>query len=98
MVAFKMRQLAWTNSRSTAVTHLTCSETRLVVPASFSHFPKNSSPRKGFKGFFSLPSFSLLLLYCCFRVLRNHFNTNKARLAGSGSAAGATKSEGCSAQ
>jgi hypothetical protein len=57
-----------------------------------------SSPRNGFNGFFSLPSFSFLLLYCCFKVLKNHFNTNRALLAGSGSFAGATKIEGCSAQ
>jgi hypothetical protein len=31
-------------------------------------------------------------------VLRNHFSTSSARFAGSGSAAGATKRDGCSAQ
>lgn len=31
-------------------------------------------------------------------MLKNHFNTSKARFSGSGSLAGATKSEGCSAQ
>ena len=36
-------------------TYLTCSLTRLVVPALSSHFPKNNSPRKGLRGFFSLP-------------------------------------------
>lgn len=41
--------------------YLTCSETSCVVPASSSHFPKNSSPRKGFRGFFSDPNLSLLL-------------------------------------
>jgi hypothetical protein len=60
--------------------------------------PKNSSPRKGFKGFFSFPNFSLRLAYCCFSVLKNHFNTNSARFCGSFSCAGATKIEGCSAQ
>lgn len=78
--------------------YLTCSETSFVVPASSSHLPKNSSPRKGFNGFFSEPSSSLRLLYCCFRVLRNHFSTSKARFAGSSSEAGATKIDGCSAQ
>lgn len=41
---------------------------------------------------------SLLLLYCCFKVDRNHFKTRSARLAGSCSEAGATKMEGCSVQ
>jgi len=38
---------------------LTCSETKCVVPDSSSHFPRKSSPRNGFNGFFSLPNFSL---------------------------------------
>lgn len=47
-------------------TYLTCSLIRVVSPASgsFSHLPRKSSPRKGFKGFFSLPSFSLREQYC----------------------------------
>ena len=69
-----------------------------MVPAWSSHFPRNSSPRNGFKGFFSDPRVSLRLQYCCLRVLRNHFRTNKALFAGSFSAAGATKIDGCSAQ
>lgn len=69
-----------------------------VIPAASCQYPKNSSPRKGLSGFFSLPSLSFLLLYCCFNVLRNHFSTSKARLAGSFSEAGATKIVGCSAQ
>lgn len=79
-------------------TYLTCSLTRLVVPASSSHLPRKSSPKKGFRGFFSLPSFSERLAYCCLSVVRNHFMTSMARLAGSCSAAGATKTEGCSVQ
>ena len=78
--------------------YLTCSETRLVVPESSSHLPKNSSPRKGFRGFFSVPYLSDLLLYDCFKVVKNHFSTSNARLAGSFSEAGATKMEGCSVQ
>lgn len=78
--------------------YLTCSETNCVVPASSSHFPKNSSPKKGFSGFFSDPYLSLLLLYDDFNEVRNHFSTNSARLAGSGSEAGATKTDGCSVQ
>ena len=31
-------------------------------------------------------------------MLRNHFNTSRALFAGSGSAAGATKMDGCSVQ
>ena len=78
--------------------YLTCSDTSCVVPQPSSHFAKNSSPRNGLSGFFSEPSFSFLLLYCCFRVLKNHLRTSRARLAGSFSDAGATKSEGCSLQ
>lgn len=78
--------------------YLTCSLTSWVVPAWSSHLPKKSSPRKGLSGFFSLPSFSDRLAYCCFNVLKNHFSTSMARLAGSCSAAGATKTEGCSVQ
>ena len=81
-----------------AITYLTCSLTSRVVPAWSSHLPRNSSPKKGLRGFFSLPSFSDRLAYCCFNVLRNHFRTSMARLAGSLSAAGATKTEGCSVQ
>jgi hypothetical protein len=79
-------------------TYLTCSLMSCVVPTESSHLPKNSSPRKGFSGFFSLPSFSLRLAYCCFSVLMNHLITSMARLAGSFSAAGATNTEGCSVQ
>lgn len=79
-------------------TNLTCSDTSSVVPASSTHLPKKSSPRKGFKGFFSLPNFSLRLAYCCFSVLRNHFSTSNARLWGSSSFAGAVNIVGCSAQ
>ena len=79
-------------------TNLTCSETSFVVPASSSHFPRNSSPRNGFNGFFSEPSLSLLLQYCDFNTLKYHLNTSRARLAGSFSAAGATKIVGCSVQ
>lgn len=81
-------------------THLTCSLINWVVPVSSSpfHLPRNSSPRNGFSGFFSLPSLSLRLAYCCFSVLKNHLRTRAARLAGSGSRVGATKSEGCSVQ
>lgn len=78
--------------------YLTCSLISSVVPAVSSHEPRNSSPRNGFSGFFSLPSFSLRLLYDCLRVVRNHFKTSIARFAGSGSLAGATRTEGCSAQ
>ena len=69
-----------------------------VTPASSSHFPKNSSPRNGFRGFFSLPYFSLRLAYCCFKVERNHLSTSSARFSGSDSAAGAAKKGGCSHQ
>lgn len=78
--------------------YLTCSDTNCVVPAASSHFPMNSSPRNGFSGFFSDPNLSFLLLYDCFNVLRNHFNTSRARFAGSCSKAGATKMDGCSVQ
>ena len=60
--------------------------------------PRYSSPKKGFKGFFSDPNLSLLLLYDDFNVVRNHFKTSKARFAGSGSEAGATNIDGCSVQ
>ena len=79
-------------------TYLTCSDTNCVVPAASSHLPRNSSPRKGFNGFFSDPNLSFLLLYDCFNVLRNHFKTSRARFAGSCSEAGATKMDGCSVQ
>ena len=79
-------------------THLTCSLISSVVPASSSHLPRKSSPRKGFNGFFSLPSFSLRLAYCCFNVLRNHFSTNIIRFDASFSFAGATSTRGISAQ
>ena len=69
-----------------------------MVPDASSHFPKNSSPKKGFKGFFSFPNFSLRLAYCCLSVDKNHFNTRSARFLGSCSFAGATKRAGCSAQ
>ncbi len=68
------------------------------MPAASSHLPKNSSPKNGLSGFFSLPNFSLRLAYCCFNVLKNHFITSMHRFAGSFSAAGATKTEGCSVQ
>lgn len=69
-----------------------------MVPALSSHLPKNSSPRKGLSGFFSLPYCSLRLAYCCFSVVKNHFSTKSARFAASGSCAGAAKTEGCSHQ
>ena len=78
--------------------YLTCSETRCVVPASSSHLPKKISPKNGLSGFFSVPYLSLLVLYDCFNVLRNHFNTRRALFAGSFSEAGATNIEGCSVQ
>jgi len=68
------------------------------VPASSTDFPRKSSPRKGLRGFFSLPNFSDRLAYCNFNVARNHFRTSRARFWGSFSAAGATKIEGCFAQ
>jgi hypothetical protein len=68
------------------------------VPAASSHFPKNNSPRNGFSGFFSDPNSSLRLQYDDFNVVKNHFSTKSALLAGSFSAAGATRMEGCSAQ
>jgi len=78
--------------------YLTCSEIRFVVPASSSHFPRYNSPRKGFSGFFSEPSLSLLLAYDDLSVVKNHLRTSKARFAGSCSAAGATNIDGCSVQ
>ena len=87
--------------KSTSCTYLTCSLTNLVRPftsPSGSKLAKNNSPRKAFKGFFT-PSFSSRPAYCCcLRAARNHFNTSKARFCGSGSEAGATKIDGCSAQ
>jgi hypothetical protein len=68
------------------------------VPDSSSHFPRNSSPRKGFNGFFSLPNFSFRDEYDDFRDERNHLSTRSALFAGSGSRAGATKIDGCSVQ
>ena len=78
--------------------HLTCSLISSVVPALSSHLPTKSSPRKGFRGFFSLPYCSLLLAYCCFNVVKNHFSTRSALLAASGSLAGAANTDGCSHQ
>lgn len=69
-----------------------------VVPAWSTHLPKNSSPRKGLRGFFSLPNFSLREVYCCLRVLRNHLSTNMQRFCLSFSAAGATRTDGISDQ
>ena len=60
--------------------------------------PRNSSPREGFRGFFSLPYCSLRLAYCCLRVVKNHFRTRNALLALSASFAGAANTAGCSAQ
>lgn len=57
-----------------------------------------SSPRNGFRGFFSFPNLSLRLAYCCFKVLKNHFNTSNALFWGSFSLAGATNIDGCSPQ
>lgn len=68
------------------------------MPASSSHFPKNSSPKKGLSGFFSFPYCSLRLAYCCLRVVKNHLSTSKALLAGSSSLDGAAKTLGCSHQ
>lgn len=79
-------------------TNLTCSLMSSVVPAPSSHFPRNSSPRNGFSGFFSFPYCSLRLAYCCFNVVKNHFKTRSARFAGSDSLAGAAKTDGCSHQ
>jgi len=79
-------------------TDLTCSLINSVTPASSSHFPRNSSPKKGFRGFFSFPYCSLRLAYCCFKVVKNHLSTRSALLAGSDSLEGATKTEGCSHQ
>jgi hypothetical protein len=78
--------------------YLTCSLINSVVPASSSHFPRNSSPKKGLRGFFSFPYCSLRLAYCCLRVVKNHFNTRRARFLGSASFAGAAKMAGCSHQ
>lgn len=80
------------------IPYLTCSDTNCVVPAASSHFPRNSSPRNGFNGFFSDPNLSFRLLYDCFSVVRNHLSTSRARFAGSCSKAGATKIAGCSVQ
>lgn len=79
-------------------TNLTCSLMSSVVPASSSHLPRKSSPRKGLSGFFSLPYCSLRLAYCCLRVVKNHFSTRSALLEASGSLVGAAKTEGCSHQ
>lgn len=78
---------------------LTCSLTNFVVPASSTHSPRKSSPRKGFSGFsfFRLPLSSLVACWC-FRVLRNHWRTKSARFSEFCSFAGATKRLGCSAQ
>ena len=89
--AYRRHRISWK-------THLTCSLTSLVSPASSCHFPRYSSPRNGLNGFFSVPYLSLRLAYCCFKVVRNHLSTSNERLAGSGSEAGATKIEGCSVQ
>lgn len=78
--------------------YLTCSLINSVLPAASSQCPRKSSPRNGFRGFFSLPYCSLLLAYCCLSVVRNHFSTSRARLAGSASSAGAANTEGCSDQ
>ena len=96
MVAIRVSSLIRT--WSTEPSYLTCSETSSVIPEASSHLPRWSSPRKGFKGFFSDPNLSLLLLYDDFRVVRNHFKTSNARFAGSGSEAGATNIDGCSVQ
>lgn len=60
-------------------THLTCSLTSSVSPVASFHVPRNNSPKKGFRGFFSDPSFSFLVAYCCLSVERNHFSTSMAR-------------------
>lgn len=78
--------------------YLTCSLTSSVSPEASVHLPRKSSPRKGFKGFFSEPSFSFLVAYCCFNVDKNHLSTSIDLFCASGSAAGATSSEGISAQ
>jgi hypothetical protein len=77
---------------------LTCSETSVVSPASSVQVPRKSSPRKGLRGFFSLPNCSLRLAYWCLSVERNHLRTRAARQAGSDSATGAVRSGGCVAQ
>ena len=86
------------NKRRGGFSYLTCSLVSVVVPASSSHLPKNTSPRNGLRGFFSFPYCSLRLAYCCFSVVRNHFKTATDRFRGSGSCAAATKTEGCSHQ
>jgi hypothetical protein len=78
--------------------YLTCSLINSVVPASSSHFPRKISPRKGLRGFFSLPYCSLRLAYCCLSVVMNHLRTSSARFCGSFSFAGAAKTDGCSHQ
>ena len=79
-------------------TYLTCSLINSVFPASSSQCPRNSSPRNGFSGFFSLPNCSLRLAYCCLSVDKNHFRTSTARCSASFFSAGAAKSGGCSHQ
>ena len=68
------------------------------MPDASSQLPRKSSPRNGFKGFFSLPSFSFREEYDDFSDERNHLSTRRARFAGSGSCAGAMKIDGCSVQ
>jgi len=82
------------------ITYLTCSLTSSKEPSASSlpHFARNSSPKKGFNGFFSLPNFSFRLLYCCFNVLMNHLRTRTARFSASCSAAGAVNNAGSDTQ
>jgi len=96
---YEVRLFAIRTHKSNAMsTYLTCSLVSSVTPASSTHLPRNSSPRNGLRGFFSLPYCSLRLAYCCLRVVKNHLSTNSALFAGSDSLAGATKTDGCSHQ
>lgn len=70
------------------------------------HFPTNTSPKNGFKGFFSDPMDSLREQYCDFKVEINHLTTANIRnnsggvpsLSGSVMKEGSKNKSGCSAQ
>ena len=82
----------------TSASYLTCSLTSLVVPASSSHRARKTSPRNAFKGFLT-PSSGDRPAYCWFRSAEmNHLRTRRARSAGSSDPAGATNTDGLSAQ
>lgn len=55
----------------------TCSATSSVspIPSLSDHFPMNCSPSTGLRGFFSLPLFSFLAVYCPFSVPTNQRRT-----------------------